>query len=75
MPPLRRPMRSQYNLIKRFTKMVSAIDSASDQMRQPGMKRTRVRSPDCFQITNMWGDGEPRLGPNFQANEPGRGQS
>ena len=33
--------------------MVSAIERAIDQSRHPGIKRTRVRSPDRFQITNM----------------------
>ena len=33
--------------------MVSAIESAIDQTRQPGMNRTCVRSPDRFQITNI----------------------
>ena len=44
---------TQNNLISKFTKMVSAIESTIDQTRQPGMKRTSVRSPDRFQITNM----------------------
>jgi hypothetical protein len=44
---------TQNNLISKFTKMVSAIESTIDQTRQPGMKRTCVRSPDRFQITNM----------------------
>jgi hypothetical protein len=35
--------------------MVSAIESTIDQTRQPGMKRTCVRSPDPFQITNIYG--------------------
>jgi hypothetical protein len=46
---------AQNNLISRFTKMVSAIESTIDQTRQPGMKRTCVRSPDPFQITNIYG--------------------
>jgi hypothetical protein len=44
---------TQNNLISKFTKMVSAIESTIDQTRQPGMKRTCVRSPDRFQITNI----------------------
>ncbi len=35
--------------------MVSAIESAIDQTRQPGMKRTWVRSPDRFQIAIIYG--------------------
>jgi hypothetical protein len=46
---------AQNNLISRFTKMVSAIESTIDQTRQPGKKRTCVRSPDLFQITNIYG--------------------
>jgi hypothetical protein len=34
--------------------MVSAIESAIDQTRQPGMKRTWVRSPDRFQIAIIY---------------------
>ena len=33
--------------------MVSPIDSTIDKRRQPGRKRTCVRSPDRFQITNI----------------------
>jgi hypothetical protein len=33
--------------------MVSAIESTIDQTRQPGMKRTRARSPDRLQITTI----------------------
>jgi hypothetical protein len=33
--------------------MVSAIEMTIDQSRHPGIKRTRVRSPDRFQITNI----------------------
>ena len=33
--------------------MVSAIEMTIDQSRHPGIKRTRVRSPDRFQITNL----------------------
>jgi hypothetical protein len=44
--------------------MVSAIESTIDQIRQPGMKRTCVRSPDRFQITN-----------NAQTPAPPRGHS
>ena len=33
--------------------MVSAIERTIDHRRQPGMKRTCVRSPDRFQITNI----------------------
>ena len=33
--------------------MVSAIESTIDPTRQPGMKRTCVRSPDRFQIKNI----------------------
>jgi hypothetical protein len=33
--------------------MVSAIERTIDQSRQPGRNRTRVRSPDRFQITNI----------------------
>lgn len=32
---------------------MSAIEGTIDQRRQPGMKRTCVRSPDRFQITNI----------------------
>ncbi len=46
---------AQNNRISRFTKMVSAIESAIDQTRQPGMKRTWVRSPDRFQIAIIYG--------------------
>jgi hypothetical protein len=43
----------QNNLMSRFTKTVSTIDSAIDHSRQPGRKRTCVRSPGRFQITNI----------------------
>jgi hypothetical protein len=43
----------QNSLISTFTKTVSAIESTIDQTRQPGMKRTCVRSPDRFQIMNI----------------------
>jgi hypothetical protein len=43
----------QNDLISRFTRMVSAIDRTIDQARHPGMNRTRVRSPDRFQIMNI----------------------
>ena len=46
-------MSHQNNLISRFTRMVSVIERTIDHTRQPGMKRTCVRSPDCFQITNI----------------------
>jgi hypothetical protein len=36
-----------------FSRIVSAIESTIDQTRHPGMKRTCVRSPDRFQITNI----------------------
>jgi hypothetical protein len=44
---------AQNNLISRLTKTASATESTIDQTRQPGMKRTRARSPDRFQITNI----------------------
>ena len=44
---------TQNNLISKFTKMVSAIESTIDQTRHPGMKRTCVRSPDRFHTTNI----------------------
>src|SRR5688500_42785 len=47
------PVPPQSNQISRFTRMVSPSERTSDQTRQPGMKRTCVRSPDCFQITNI----------------------
>jgi hypothetical protein len=49
----RRRKPAQNNLISRFTKIVSATESTIDETRQPGMKRTCVRSPDRFQITNI----------------------
>ena len=52
-PSVRAFRPTQNNLISRFTRMVSAIESTIDQTRQPGMRRTCVRSPDRFQITNI----------------------
>jgi hypothetical protein len=49
--------------------MVSAIERTIDQRRQPGMKRTCVRSPDRFQITNI----VYALATGFSKEIPGRG--
>lgn len=49
--------------------MVSAIESTIDQTRQPGMKRTCVRSPDRFQIKNI----THRLRVGLYGDQPGRG--
>src|SRR5829696_1196382 len=58
---------TQNNLMSRFTKTVSTIESTIDQSRQPGRKRTCVRSPGRFQITNIaqhaGGCGTEKTGP------------
>jgi hypothetical protein len=61
------PELPQDSLISTFTKTVSAIESTIDQIRQPGMKRTCVRSPDRFRIENT---SHPlRVGPD--RHQPG----
>ena len=50
------------NLISRFTRMVSVIERTIDHTKHPGMNRTCVRSPDCFQITNIAGGLLARAG-------------
>jgi hypothetical protein len=49
--------------------MVSPIDSTIDKRRQPGRKRTCVRSPDRFQITNI----AHHLDAALPGDRPGRG--
>jgi hypothetical protein len=51
----------QSSLMSTFARIVSATDRTIDQTRHPGIKRTWVRSPARFQITNI-GRPSPRGG-------------